>query len=276
MRAKIAVLNVASMLFSVAGLTALATSANADPTPVATIGGCYDCNAAGQPGAGYSGDTPVLFFNNTTGGDLVNAQMVLTGYQADNNGVTETVSLGTLGAGQSNFVWGGNLPSVGILTEYDYDDEYNAGTGSPNWLGGDPANSTCGQPANDPTLGATGCVDGGGTYWYAQTGNFSVTFTAIVSGGTYDTDAVYSVFSPADNATGGFVGWEGLDPSGYSESPYDVHSGIVTGNLANIYLGVPPPVGVPEPSTWAILLLGLFGIGFMVRGTRRKDGISVA
>ena len=33
---------------------------------------------------------------------------------------------------------------------------------------------------------------------------------------------------------------------------------------------------VPEPATWAMLLLGFFGIGFMMRGSRRKDAVAVA
>jgi hypothetical protein len=43
-------------------------------------------------------DTPVLVINNTTGGTLNNAQMVLTGYNGLNNGKTATVPLGKLGA----------------------------------------------------------------------------------------------------------------------------------------------------------------------------------
>lgn len=33
---------------------------------------------------------------------------------------------------------------------------------------------------------------------------------------------------------------------------------------------------VPEPATWAMLLLGFFGIGFMARGSRRKDAAALA
>jgi hypothetical protein len=33
---------------------------------------------------------------------------------------------------------------------------------------------------------------------------------------------------------------------------------------------------VPEPATWAMLLLGFFGVGLMMRGTRRQDAAAVA
>jgi hypothetical protein len=36
------------------------------------------------------------------------------------------------------------------------------------------------------------------------------------------------------------------------------------------------PTAVPEPATWTMLLLSLFGIGFMMRGARRKDAVAVA
>lgn len=249
-------LNIAavSLVFTVTAVSAGAASpAVAGQTQVATIGGCYDCLG--------NYDTPVLFFNNTTGGTLNNAQIVLNGYQGLNNGRTATVSLGSLGSGTTNFAWG-SLPGVPggttpfSLTAYDYDDEFG---GTAYAI---PTND-CGQPA--------GCVAGGGPYWYAHTGNFSVTFTATVSGGQYDGQSVYSVFSPQTNATGGFIGWEGLDPNGYSESPYDIHSGTVTGDLANIFLGT-VPAGVPEPATWGMMIAG-FGL---VAGALRVRGRRIA
>ncbi len=234
------------LLACMVGLVAFAPAANA--TTVATISGCYDCGVF---------DTPSLIFNNTTGGTLTNSQIVLQGYDGQNTGNSETVSLGTLAAGSTQFFWG-SLPGVSPstiphnLSAYDYDDEY---LGTPAIIA-------------DPTCGGSGCAPGGGPKWYADVGNFSVTFTALVVGGAFDGQAVFSVFSPGSNATGGFVGWEGLDPNGFSESPlYDVHTGVVTGDLANIDLGL-PPTGVPEP-----ISLSLFGAGLAgaVAMRRRKN-----
>ncbi len=249
------VFSLRSVVVAVAALAGVFFITSARANVVATIDGCYDCGVF---------DTPSLIFQNTSGGLLTNAQMVLSGYQGANNGQTATVALGTLASGSTQIYWG-SLPGAAAgttpfnLTAYDYDDEFNQGTGSPFWLGG-----------SNPNCGGT-CAAGGGPYWYAQTDNFKVTFTATISGGVYDGQAVYSVFSPNSNATGGFVGWEGLDPNGYSESPlYDVHTGVVTGDMANIELGTPPS-GVPELGTWAMMLLG-FGLVGVRLGRRSAIG----
>ncbi|HEV2267975.1 MAG TPA: PEP-CTERM sorting domain-containing protein [Steroidobacteraceae bacterium] len=231
-------------------VTPFAAQAN---TEVATISGCYDC---------LSFDTPGLVINNTTGGTLDNAKMVLTGYQGDNNGVTATVDLGNLGT-STTLVWG-SLPNVsGALTPFsltsgDYDDQF---INTSEWI----PNTNCESAGNPNT---SGCVSGGGPGWYAKVGNFTVTFTATVSGGQFDGQSVFAVFSPASNATGGFVSWEGLNAEGFSEDPCcDVHHGGLTGDLANIFLGTPPPPPTPEPDS---LGLAALGVGLVALAIRRR------
>jgi hypothetical protein len=133
----------------------------------------------------------------------------------------------------SNFIW--NDPTTaGNLFSYDYDDSFG---------GGGPC------PPNPINSGLCNNV-----------GNFEVVFTAMWNG-----QAVFSVFSPTTNATGGFVGWEGLNPDGLSEDPnYDVHNGSLTGTLAYIDIGTP----TPEPGTLALLSASLAAFAF----ARRRRG----
>jgi hypothetical protein len=100
-----------------------------------------------------------------------------------------------------------------------------------------------------------------------------VTFTATISGGTFNGDPVFSVFSPTNNFTGGFVGWEGLNADGLSETTFDAHSGVIGGTPAIIAIGTPP---VPEPSTWAMMLIGFGGLGFASYWARKsaKAGVT--
>lgn len=211
------------------GLAALALLAGprlaeAVPTPIATISGAYD---------GCEYDTPCLQFHNTTTFDFTDAQMVLKGYGAGtlNNGISQTVALPDVTANtDTNVVWS-TSGGAGDLFAYDYDDTY--GYHGPCPFSGAISPGLC-----------------------SQVGNFSVTFTAMWNG-----QPIYSVFSPTTNASGGFVGWEGIDPAGWSENPlYDVHTGSLTGILAYIYEGT-PPTGVPEPG-----VTGMFGLGLLVVG----------
>ena len=222
----------------IASLT-IAGAARAD-TIVATIDGCYDCRVS---------DSPSLIFHNTSGGTLTNAQMVLHAYQGLNNGISQTVTLPDLAAGDRFYDWlGAFVP--GNLTSFDYDDEYG-GTA---------------QTVSNPD-----CVLG--SFYCAFVGNFDVTFTAKISGGAFDGNAVFSVFSPSSNDTGGFLGWQGLDPTGLSETVYDQHSGstsTVNGTLAHISLGV-PPTNVPEPTSIIFLMTV---VAFLAIATRRQRASS--
>ena len=221
----------------------------AQATTVATIVGAYDKDAY---------DTPELDLTNSSGGQLINAQMVLKGYQPGTNnfGVTQTVPLSYsfLDGTTTDIVWGqipgfANQPNVGPLgnlASYDYDDE------------------------GSPIISNPGCIVNASLC--ALVGNFSVTFTATVSGGTFNGAPVFSVFSPTTNFTGGFVGWEGLDPTGLSETTFDQHSGSFSGTMAIIQIGRPP---VPEPSTWAMMLIGVGGLGFASYWARKSAKVGV-
>jgi len=222
--------------FSTAAALAIVAAGGAS-AHVATISGGYDLD---------SYDTAELIFNNSTGYDFTGAQMVLTPYQPgtdDYNTPAQTVALGTMSAGvNTNVIWG----NAGPFFSNDFDDQWG------NNLAGNPA---CVQPYPFCTL----------------VGNFKVTFTALWANPAYNGGAgveISSVFSPTTNATGGFVGWEGLDPSGLAETVYDAHNGSITGTLAYIDVG-PPNNGVPEPTGWALMLLGLGGVGYAARHKSR-------
>ncbi|HTR12703.1 MAG TPA: PEP-CTERM sorting domain-containing protein [Roseiarcus sp.] len=242
---------ISAAALAAAGAFAFMDTASADDTIVSTIDGCYDCSVY---------DTPSLTFHNTSGGSFINATIFLHGYQGLNNGQSVLVNLGVIGPGDTIFTWGflpgfENYPNVGpagSLTSYDYDDTY---AGTP-YITSDP---NC-------TIDASLC---------ALVGNFSVTLNATISGGDFDGQAITSFFSPTTNYTGGFVGWEGLDPNGLSETAeYDTHVTTVGGTLAVITLGT---TAIPEPSTWAMMLSGFAGLGFAgFRAKKRASSLTKA
>jgi hypothetical protein len=215
----------------------------AHATVVATIVGAYDFHIF---------DSPELDITNSSGGTLTNLSMHLTGYQAGtlNFGDTETVALPDIADGATAFEDWGAIPGApssttpNNLSAYDYDDEW----------GNTPSGYT------NPNCIVTGSL-------CSLVGNFSVVLTGTISGGAFDGDPVFAVFSPTSNFTGGFVGWEGLDPTGLSETTFDEHSGSFSGTMAVIQIGTPP---IPEPSTWTLMLAGMGGLGYALRRAGRR------
>ncbi len=222
-----------SNLVAIASGLALAAALGASSAGahVASIDGAYDS---------LLGDSPDIVIHNTSAFAFTNVHLSLHGYQGLNNGITQSIALADIAAGtDSPYIWNGTF-TPGNLFSFDYDDSYG-GTAS---------------TINDP-----GCALG--NYYCARVGNFDVTFTAMWNG-----VSIFSQFSPAVNATGGFVGWEGLDPTGLSETAaYDVHNGTVGGTLA--YIDVGRPGGVPEPATWTMMIVGFGGLGAVLRRQRR-------
>lgn len=231
-----------------AGITlAVGIAAESRAALVATISGQY-----GSP----VGDTPNLFIHNSTAFDFTNVQIKGQAYNGSNAllavGTDIDKSDNTGGAFQRTQIK--NLANVVAGNTLTY-----------SFLDGPAA---CGPGfSNQGDLFATDYDDTYGCSTAAAPGNVKFTFTAMWNG-----QSIFAVFSPDDNATGGFLGFLGLDQAGHAESSFDAGGATAgtgpLGTLAEIFTGAPPN-DVPEPSSW--LLAGIALAGLSGLKARRKS-----
>jgi hypothetical protein len=277
---------------SAAALMLLSQSAHAGT--VASIIGAYDAQCGScsllngttltnyvTSTGGSAFDTPSLYILNPTSSTMTSVTLTLTGYQDAANGGTgatfqnpgpgpaakQVITLPTIGANTVyQLIWNGapSGGSVGASTGInmfanDYDDTLGnaAGTGHTDSLG-----NTCGTGSGTLT---TLC---------AFVGNFDVKFSALLGGVT----PIAANFSP-DNTQGGgnvagtFVGWEGLDADGMSETKFNTHALTFPGTLAVITTGTQGrQSSVPEPGTLALLGAGLGALTLQRRRRKKPEG----
>ncbi len=221
--------NAHTLVSSIFGVYDAQCGSNTDCTLGTGDTSVIQMTGTGSTGYAQGYDTPSLFIDNPTSTAMTGATLTLTGFQGFENGTVSSLSLPDIAAHTILDVDWSDPQAKGDLFSFDYDD----------------LSFSYGNPV----------------------GNFDVHFSASLG-----STAIAADFSPVfgqggSNVAGTFVGWEGLDPNGISETSYDAHNGTVSGPLAYIYTGTTGRQNaVPEPLT-----LSLFGAGVGALSlTRRK------
>ena len=97
-------------------------------------------------------------------------------------------------------------------------------------------------------------------------------FTATLASGNYSVAvSTFANFGP-DQLPGVFPGsghFDFSDVSGASNNPRDSHWAFDVLNVDSAILV--PPGAVPEPATWAMMIIGFGAVGSMVRTSRRRN-----
>jgi len=148
---------------------------------------------------------------------------------------------------------------------------------------------------NDTTNTAVATFDFNGTAYNGVNGSYFVTHAitpvSLISGDTYSVEAwgfsntqlYVDISGPSPvtfNSLGGALSNDGsTNFNGGSSGPCNMISGLGCSGVGPLnshgqdFFGAGSIGAVPEPSTWAMMILGFFGIGFMAY--RRRNGAQV-
>ena len=182
----------------------------------------------------------------------------------------------------------GTADTTGANGEYGNVSIYGPGNGNMNGL---PATSPDGGffIASDPAFqnGAISQTITGLTVGKQYTVSFDWAGAQQVNFGGPTTEGWQVSFGGAtqstatlDNADHGFTGWQKANLTFTADGASDMLSFLATGGPNS---GVPPfalldgvsVTGVPEPATWAVMLVGFGGLGAAIR-SRRKQAAATA
>lgn len=197
----------------------------------------------------YAGDTPNIYINNTSGFSFTSVQLQAQAYNGSNSLLPAGTDVDKVNNSTPfHLTQIKNLPTIGAGSSFTY--TFSDG------------GQVCGPASNTGNLFAGDYDDTYGCSAAAHPGNSLFTFTAQWNG-----QSIFAQFSPDNNATGGYLGFLGLDQTGGAETIFDA-GGAVSGTgqfgvLANIFIGVPP--AVPEPTTYALFGVGLGALSLMRR-----------